>query len=601
MIHVGIGSMHGDDTTASASARDKDGEWRGGGFQPAQDRGSTSSSAWRPSDDNGGRWARDIQLAQHRGCWSASGWRGSDGVGDATAGGRPPPQQDVSERPGSSRGGPVDSEMVDRFIEMGFLAEKVHLALEHAGGGRQEEEAVLEWLFTHQETDLEESRLSTDIEGFSSSSSEGVDMADFDDKGLGAELTEKDKKFLYLVEMGFEEDEVSAAITICGEHEPVELLADAIHAAQIARRGGSYGETTETSGGVKRKNVAGPSGDKRRPHIKQLGQVDRAFGSGPMVGFDLPNGSTSISNRKIPDIAKGPPYFYFESVASALHGVQDESRFLRDIKPEFVDSKDFCAVKHKRRYIHNLPTLGRFHIDPVQQRTIQEVFTQTRRWWPPWDTRTQLNCIRTKTAPAAVFKNVRLTLANHLNEFGRKKILDACMDWNLIWVGPNKVAALEPGEVETVLGLPKDYTRGFTVTDRYHALGNSVQVDTIAYHLSALKTVFSSGIKVLSLFSGIGGAELGLYRLGIHLEVVVSLELSKTNQNIIRTWWDQTKQTGELIQIDDVRKVKGDYLQTLVRRFGGFDLIVGGSLEQPSQFHLCSQILAQVKQIMRRV
>jgi hypothetical protein len=40
--------------------------------------------------------------------------------------------------------------MVDRFIEMGFPAEKVHKALEHAGG-RQDKEAVLEWLVAHQE------------------------------------------------------------------------------------------------------------------------------------------------------------------------------------------------------------------------------------------------------------------------------------------------------------------------------------------------------------------------------------------------------------------------------------------------------------------
>jgi hypothetical protein len=87
----------------------------------------------------------------------------------------------------------------------------------------------------HLQTDL-----SSDIEGFSSSS-EGVDMADFDDKvfhcfcdnsvhlnrmgidvvsmfpqSLRAELTEKDKKFLYLVEMGFAEDEVSLAFDVCG-------------------------------------------------------------------------------------------------------------------------------------------------------------------------------------------------------------------------------------------------------------------------------------------------------------------------------------------------------------------------------------------------
>ena len=356
-----------------------------------------------------------------------------------------------------------------------------------------------------------------------------------------------------------------------------------------------------TSGGVKRKNVAGPLGDKRRLHSKQLGQVDRAFGTEPVVGFDLPNGSTSISNRRISDIAEGPPYFY---LACALQGVRDESQFLHGIEPEFVDSKYFCAVAGKRSYVHNLPTFGRFHIDPIQPRTIHEVFPQTRKWWPPWDTRTQLNCIRTTTAPATVFKNVRLELTkchNHPNEVGRKKILDGCREWNLIWVGLKKVAALEPGEVETVLGLPKDHTRGFSMTDRYRALGNSVQVDTIAFHLSVLEAMFPSGIRVLSLFSGIGGAEVALDRLGIQLKVVVSAEFSKMNQNILRTWWEQSKQTGELIPIDDVQRLKGDYLETLVRRFGGFDLIVCGSLEQPSQFHYCSHILEQVKQFMRRM
>ncbi|KAM0895786.1 hypothetical protein ACQ4PT_023602 [Festuca glaucescens] len=511
--------------------------------------------------------------------------------------------------------------MVDRFIEMGFPAEKVRKALEHAGGEQDEEEAVLECLVAHQETDL-----STDIDGFSSSS-EGVDMADFDDKVLGAELTEKDKKFLYLVEMGFVEDEVSSSIDICGEHESVEVLADAIYAAQVDKRGRSYGrnfadvelpadEAIGTSGGVKRKNVGDPLGNKRRPHNKQFGQVDGAFCSGPVVGFDLPNESTSTSSRKISVIAEGPPYFYFESLACSRQSVRDESRFPYGIQPEFVDSKHFSAATRERSYIHNLPTLGRFHINPTQPKTIHGVFPETAKWWPAWDTRTQFNCFRTMTAPATVFKKMRLALTKcHDHQVYRKKILDDCKEWNLIWVGLKNVAALEPGEVEKVLGLPRDHTRGLNRTDRYYCLGNSVQVDTLLYHFSVLKAMFPSGIRVLSLFSGIGGAEVALDQLGVHLKVVVSTEFSEMNRNIVRTWWDQSRQTGELIQIDDVQRLKGDYLETLVRRVGGFDLIIGGSpciggngyylvgkeLEQSSVFSHYSRILEQVKQVMRRM
>ena len=45
-----------------------------------------------------------------------------------------------------------------------------------------------------------------------------IDLFLYFPQGLGAELTEKDKKFLHLVEMGYAEDEVSSAIDICGNY-----------------------------------------------------------------------------------------------------------------------------------------------------------------------------------------------------------------------------------------------------------------------------------------------------------------------------------------------------------------------------------------------
>lgn len=103
------------------------------------------------------------------------------------------------------------------------------------------------------------------------------------------------------------------------------------------------------------------------------------------------------------------------------------------------------------------------------------------------------------------------------------------------------------------------------------------QVDTVAYHLSVLKYLFPNGIKVLSLFSGIGGAEVALHRLGIPLKVVVSVEISEVNRNIMRSWWEQTNQKGTLIDIADVQQLTGDRLEHLIGTFGGFDLVIGGS------------------------
>lgn len=103
------------------------------------------------------------------------------------------------------------------------------------------------------------------------------------------------------------------------------------------------------------------------------------------------------------------------------------------------------------------------------------------------------------------------------------------------------------------------------------------QVDTVAYHLSVLKDLYPNGINLLSLFSGIGGAEVALHRLGIPLKNVVSVEKSEVNRNIVRSWWEQTNQKGNLIDLDDVQQLNGDRLEQLMNSFGGFDLIVGGS------------------------
>ncbi|KAG8051838.1 hypothetical protein GUJ93_ZPchr0001g32832 [Zizania palustris] len=61
--------------------------------------------------------------------------------------------------------------------------------------------------------------------------------------------------------------------------------------------------------------------------------------------------------------------------------------------------------------------------------------------------------------------------------------------------------------MEFLLGYPRNHTRGVSRTERYRALGNSFQVDTVAYHLSVLRNMFLKGMNALSLFSSIGGAE----------------------------------------------------------------------------------------------
>ncbi|KAI3779391.1 hypothetical protein L2E82_09107 [Cichorium intybus] len=134
------------------------------------------------------------------------------------------------------------------------------------------------------------------------------------------------------------------------------------------------------------------------------------------------------------------------------------------------------------------------------------------------------------------------------------------------------------------MGYPIYHTRGVSRNERFKGLGNSFQVDTVAYHLSVLKKLYPHGINVLSLFSGIGGAEVAVHRLGIPMKNVVSVEKSEE--------W--------------------------IGCFGGFDLVIGGSPcnnlsggnrwtrdglegEHSSLFYHYPRILEAVKSLMNRI
>lgn len=73
---------------------------------------------------------------------------------------------------------------------------------------------------------------------------------------------------------------------------------------------------------------------------------------------------------------------------------------------------------------------------------------------------------------------------------------------------------------------------------------------------------------MLSLFSGIGGAEVALHRLGIPLKNVVSVDISVSKRDVIRSWWEQASQKGNLIEITDIQTINGSDIETWIRSFG---------------------------------
>ncbi|XVE67902.1 hypothetical protein DITRI_Ditri09bG0025300 [Diplodiscus trichospermus] len=487
-----------------------------------------------------------------------------------------------------------NSKLIDHFVGMGFSEEMVLKAVQENGEGNTD--SILETLLTYSALENSAPMKQQVDSGNCSSDYEGSfldDFSDFDSSSESEEImnpdSDEESKLLYLTKMGYSEVEASIAMERCGPDSSIAELTDFICAAQMAKAADALfpleDEKPFCNNPKKRRHFDLWKRNKQMKLEKRLLNEDEEalHLPNPMIGFGVPTESDHITQRTLPEAAIGPPYFYYENVALAPKGVWSTiSRFLYDVEPEFVDSKYFCAAARKRGYVHNLPIENRFPLLPFPPRTIHEAFPLTRKWWPSWDPRTKLNCLQTCIGSAKLTERIRKALEDYDDEpplSVQKYVLDQCRKWNLVWVGRNKVAPLEADEVEMLLGFPRNHTRGGGIsrTDRYKSLGNSFQVDTVAYHLSVLKDMFPGGINLLSLFSGIGGAEVALHRLSIPLKTVVSVEKSEVNRNIVRSWWEQTNQKGTLIDIPDVQELNGDRLEQLMNRYGGFDLVVGGS------------------------
>lgn len=260
--------------------------------------------------------------------------------------------------------------------------------------------------------------------------------------------------------------------------------------------------------------------------------------SGPRTGSSsFVNNEVRIS-RALPDM----PLFIYGSVIELSEKTwQLYSQFLFNRKHEFVNSEVFSALKRKEGYLHNLPTETRHHIQTRTPMSIEGVVPITRNWWPPWDPRRQLNSkiLVDMTGISQVCENLERRVKDshgQLSRHDQNLILNQCGQLNLIWVGKNKLAPLEPDQLEKVLGYPINHTNltDFDLSHRLRTMEHCFQTDTIGYILSPLKDLYPDGLRILSLYTGIGGAEVALSRLGLHLKCVVSVEMSEVNRKIFK-------------------------------------------------------------------
>ncbi|KAL6139588.1 hypothetical protein ACLB2K_057892 [Fragaria x ananassa] len=421
---------------------------------------------------------------------------------------------------GSSSPGPSNTKVFGHFVSMGFSHKMVSKAVKEHGeedadsileslllynaleNSTSEQDSPPEQCFRPQQQQIDSDPFCSDYEGSFLDGFSDLDSSDSEENFIPT--SEEDKKLVSLVNMGYTEFEASIAIERCGVDSSLVDLTDFISAAQFSKAEDVHFPLEEKPRRLhiddkKKRKLCEYAMSKRKKKVGLgngiIEEDDEALHlPNPMIGFGTPTHLCQV-HRNIPEAARGPPYFYYENVALTPKGVWNTiSRFLYDIPPEFVDSKYFCAAARKRGYVHNLPIENRFPLIPLPPQNIFDAFPMTRRWWPSWDERRQLNCLQTCYASAQLTERIRLALKDYGEDEAppervRRYVLHECRKWNLLWVGKNKVAPLEPDEVEMLLGFPRNHTRGISRTDRYKSLGNSFQIDTVAYHLCVERSV----------------------------------------------------------------------------------------------------------------
>ncbi|XP_048528331.1 probable inactive DNA (cytosine-5)-methyltransferase DRM3 [Triticum urartu] len=423
-------------------------------------------------------------------------------------------------------------------------------------------------------------------------------------------------KTLHLLQMGFTEEEVSLAIDSFGQEAAVQELADSIFARRIASTIeqkqvkieseflGEQGEQeTEYSTYHQRLNYYDDDDDNKRvKKAKHIFRDDRGASSSHAVNQPTPwlsGGVGSAGDGYLKeedyemtsgpranvrgDLAK-PPFFLYGNVVNITKDAWSEiSGFLSGVQPEFINSQLFSALMRREGYLHNLPTERRHVVVPKSPMTIEDAVPSARHYWPTWDTRKHIGSVTSEVAGIEqLCEMLGKTIKDSrgfLSEEKRAQILHQCKMANLIWIGQDRLGPLQPNQMERILGYPSNHTNlfGLNPPDRIGAMKYAFQTDTIAYLLSVLKDIYPDGLRVLSIYSGVGGAEIALHRLGIPLKCVVSVEESDVNRKILKRWWAKTEQSGVLRQLNGIWKLKTDALEDLFKEFGGFDLVVGGN------------------------
>lgn len=489
-------------------------------------------------------------------------------------------------------------EVIDKprsLLQMGFTQQEVSSAIETFGQEAKVEELADAILARRIANNIEQKQGSAEL------------------------LPEVIDKPFSLLQMGFNKEEVSSAIDIFGQEATIEELADSIFARRFSNTTeqkkvkieSEFLDETETGystycprlryyddddddedANIRGKKAKHAFGDDRRAsssqnvnkpsHTSWLSRCAGSIANGSLKDECLDR--TSGPGRNIRgDLAK-PPFFIYASLVDINKNTWDWlSSFLFSIQPEYLNSQSFSALSRREGYIHNLPMERRHVAVPRSPMTIRDALPLVRQFWPSWDTRKHIDGVDLDVAGTEQIREKLQKAVKDsrgiLSEVKQAQIVQQCKMTNLVWTGQDKLGPLQPHQMEVILGYPASHTdlSGVDPQDKVASMRFALQTDTMSYLLSVLKDRYPDGLRVLSIYSGAGGAEVALHRLGIPLRCVVSVEESVVNRRILKKWWGKTLQNGKLRQLDRIQKLNTNELENLMKEFGGFDLIVGGN------------------------
>ncbi|KAK1428981.1 hypothetical protein QVD17_17822 [Tagetes erecta] len=468
------------------------------------------------------------------------------------------------------------------LLMMNFTMEEVEFAINKLGEGAPVNELV-DFIFAAQMATADDSN-----------KSHGTKTEDANTETLFGTMD----KTLRLLEIGFSEQEISAAIEKYGSEVSISELADSI---VFDRMAGPCVKTEEDPFSYFGDD-SWMAGNKFKPTAMGAEKVlDASFYSNLALRTEE-SSQAQIRTLNIVDRSKGKQPKEDEAV--------DEPVSLQRPKPEFEDLNSYSGSAHavskppvsakvlqrqlrykaRRMAAIGVPKL----IQPASCSSVDQIVAKAPLFFygnvmnlshDSWIKISQfLYAIEPESVNTEFFsalicdklRNILVRSKGRLSVEQQKDFLHQCKTLNLMWVARNRLAPMEPETVERILGYPLHHTEadGVSLGERLQSLKYSFQMDTLGYHLSVLKSMFTEGLSVLSIYSGVGGAEITLNRLGIRLKAVVSIEPSEMKRKILWRWRDKSDQTGELVQIATIQKLSSSNLESLMNKFGVFDFII---------------------------